>query len=201
MRGNSATQVSGESGPHKGSHLGRRGNQDFSKRRIESAKARANAAVAERALLDLEGIALPEPSFSGGALERLQSIYRDPRMPPELQIVAARAAAPYERAAFLPKPEPEKRTVINLDGLDDNERALLGRLMHKVLPRDGNAPPPTIEHAPMLAAPATIIPDQNNGVAEQRSTRNDVAEPEALEREAERLRAELVLAARFGRLK
>ncbi len=98
----------------------------------------------------------------------------------------------------------QAKTIVNLDTLTADERALLGRLMGKVLPRDGNAPP-TID-APLL------LP------SEQRTTRNDAAvaeqglavanvtpsaptDTEALEREAAKLRAEVLLAQRFGRLK
>jgi hypothetical protein len=40
------------------------------------------------------------PWFDGDSLAFFQSIYRDPSQPTELKLVAARAAAPYERPAL-----------------------------------------------------------------------------------------------------
>jgi hypothetical protein len=94
--GNEATRIGGKGGPSPGAKLGRR---EVSERRIKSLQREHRRRQELFAAL---------PGFEGDGLAKLQSIYRDPTVPIELQIVAARAALPFERAAYQAKPESDR---------------------------------------------------------------------------------------------
>jgi hypothetical protein len=131
----------------------------------------------------------PEPEI-GSLGEWLRDVVAGRIKPDATQLYAATILQRMGDDALL---DDQARTVVNLDTLTADERALLGRLMGKVLPRDGNAP--TID-APALPAPEVDKPA--HGVEVYPDAPSDT---EALSREVARSQAELLLARRFGRLK
>jgi hypothetical protein len=151
-----------------------------------------------------------KPEFTGDSLALFQMVYRDETMPMELRLAAARCASAFERGTIMPKAEPEKQ-LVNLDALDDEDRAHLARIMPKVLPSDGGAPRqrPMIEgavlspyvvpkHPKASPEPAPVVDKPAHGEQVYPDAPSDT---EALSREVARSQAELLLARRFGRLK
>jgi hypothetical protein len=96
---NRETQVGQPRGPKPGSRPG--------KPRIGKRRRQKILITAERAAVEAEVL----PKFEGDSLTLLQQVYRDPGLPIDLRLMAARIAAPYENAPLAPTEKPRGSTL------------------------------------------------------------------------------------------